>query len=540
MKNKKLYIITTAALVLGLVFGLIWGYSANSSSHISDEGQIQSHDIEKKIIWTCAMHPQIQLNEPGQCPICGMDLIPLIGSKGESGGANPNAISFNEGEIQQHNIQVMEVGETSTQKVIRLDGKVKMNENNSVVQSAHYSGRIEELYVQHEGQLIQKGFLMAKIYSPQLIKAQKELLETVKLKTENPMLYAAAKKKLESWKISKTQIQEIEKDNKVLEFLPIYAENTGIVTLLNVELGDYVKKGQKLVQLADLSSVWVELDAFERDLQWLKKEQGVSLKINTGKKVGYKGVISYIDPIINAKSRTAKVRVVIQNSGELKPEMFVSGTIEITNSKDDVVVIPKSAVLWTGQRSVYYKEISRHVFSMQEVVLGKDLGDYYQVMKGLDKGDRIVKTGTFVVDAAAQLQGKPSMMNKPKVQVEINAVSQSNSNDQVLNLYLEATKLLQQNQEDEVKIALGKILNLVPALKGKYPHLLHLSNDQFKQGFSDFSLSFKEEIQFTKKTYLIKCPMANSDKGGYWISVKPEVDNPYFGGDMKACGSIQK
>ncbi|MFT6746112.1 MAG: Cu(I)/Ag(I) efflux system membrane fusion protein [Glaciecola sp.] len=537
MKNKKLYIITAIALVLGLTLG----YMANSSSNqTSKVGDAQTESAAMETIWTCAMHPQVQLKEPGQCPICGMDLIPLIGSKGESGGANPNAISFNEGQIQQHNIQVVEIGESSTEKVIRLDGKVKVNENNSVIQSAHYGGRIEDLYVQHEGQLIQKGSLIAKIYSPELIKAQKELLETVKLKAENPMLYAAAKKKLNSWKISKTQIQEIEKENKVIEFLPIYAENTGIVTLLNVELGDYVKKGQKLIQLADLSSVWVELDAFERDLQWLKKGQEVSLKINTGKQAGYKGVISYIDPIINAKSRTAKVRVVIQNGGELKPEMFVSGTIEIANSLDEVVVIPKSAVLWTGQRSVYYKEVARHTFSMREVVLGKDLGGHYQVLKGLDKGDRIVKTGTFVVDASAQLQGKPSMMNKPKGIEQKGEIGQSSkSNDVVLNLYLSATKLLQQDKEEEVKIALGKILNAVPSLKEAYPHILHHSNDQFKQSFSDFSLSFNKEYQSAQKTYLIRCPMANSDKGGYWISVKPEVDNPYFGGDMKACGSIQ-
>jgi len=536
MKNKKLYIIAATALVLGLAFGFISGYTASNSSHIKNEGQVESRESEKEVTWTCSMHPQIQLKEPGQCPICGMDLIPLNGS--ESWGSNPNAISFNEGEIQQNNIQVVEVGKASAQKVIRLDGKVKMNKNNSVVQSAHFSGRIEEVFVQHEGQLIQKGSLIAKVYSPELIKAQKELLETVKLKTENPMLYTASKKKLESWKITQSQIQEIETKNKTIEFLPIYAEHTGIVTQLNVALGDYVKKGQKLVQLADLSSVWVELNAFERDLSWLKKGQEVSLKINTGKKAGYKGVISYIDPIINAKSRTAKVRVVLQNRGELKPEMFVSGTIEIANSSDEVVVIPKSAVLWTGQRSVYYKEVARHSFSMREVVLGKDLGDHYQVLEGLDKGDKIVKTGTFVVDAAAQLQGKPSMMNKTQDKMEMGEVSHDGK-DVVLNLYLSATKSLQQNKEEEVKIALGKILNAVPSLKEAYPHILHHSKDQFKQSFSDFSLSFNKEHQSTQKTYLIRCPMANSDKGGYWISVKPEVDNPYFGGDMKACGSIQ-
>ena len=207
-------------------------------------------------------------------------------------------------------------------------------------------------------------------------------------------------------------------------------------------------------------------------------------------------------------------------------------------ASSEVVVIPKSAVLWTGQRSVYYKEVARHSFSMREVVLGKDLGDHYQVLKGLDKGDRIVKTGTFVVDAAAQLQGKPSMMNKTQDEVGMYEVSHD-SNDVVLNLYLSATKSLQQNKEEEVKIALGKILNAVPSLKESYPHILHHSNDQFKQSFSDFSLSFNKEYQSAQKTYLIRCPMANSDKGGYWISVQPEVDNPYFGGDMKACGSIQ-
>ena len=526
--NKKSYIIVAIALVLGLILG----YIANSPSIESHNHQGAPLGTEKQIIWTCSMHPKIKMQEFGQCPICGMNLIPMSNDR----GTNPNAINFNEGEIQQSNIQVIEVGETSAQKTIHLDGKVKVNENNSAVQSAHYAGRIEQLNVQYESQLIKKGALIAKIYSPELIKAQKELLETVKLKTKNPILYAAAKKKLKSWKISSSQIEAIEKDNKTIDFLPIYSEKTGVVTQLNIELGDYIKKGQKLLKLANLSSVWVELDAFERDLKWLKNGQEVSLKINTGKEVYYSGIINYIDPIINAKYRTAKIRIVLKNEGELKPEMFVSGTVAVANSL--VNVIPKSAVLWTGKRSIYYKEIKRHTFIMQEVILGKDLGEYYQVLKGLDKGDRIVKTGTFVVDAAAQLQGKPSMMNQPKNKTI--KVIQEKSDAAIFNIYLEATKALQQNNEKHVKMMLGEILDSIPSLKEKFPHLIHQSGDDLKQEFSDFSLYFNSKYQFNQQTYLVKCPMSNSDKGGYWISNKPVIDNPYFGGKMKRCGTVQE
>jgi Cu(I)/Ag(I) efflux system membrane fusion protein len=526
--NKKSYIIVAIALILGLILG----YVVSSSQSSPHEHKEETGSIEKETIWTCSMHLQIKMKESGQCPICGMDLIPLT----DGGGTNPNAISFNEGEVEQNNIQVIEVGESKAQKVIRLDGKVKVNENNSVVQSAHYSGRIEQLNVQYEGQFIKKGALIAKVYSPELIKAQKELLESLKRKSENPLLYNASKKKLESWKISKVQIEAIEKEGKTIDFLSIYAENSGVITQLNVELGNYIKKGQKLVQLANLSSLWVELEAYERDLAWLKINQEVDLEINTGKQTNYSGVISYIDPIINAKSRTAKIRIVLKNNGELKPEMFAVGTLEITNSSDNVTVIPKSSVLWTGKRSVYYKEIERHTYSMQEVVLGKDLGEYYQVIEGVDKGDRIVKTGTFVIDAAAQLQGKPSMMNKPKKLLI--SKKTNNSSDEIFKLYLEGTSALQQKHEKHVKMILGKIMDSIPSLKEKYPHILHYSGDELKQHFSDFSLDFKKDYNFNQEVYLVKCPMANSDKGGYWLSEDKSIDNPYFGGEMLTCGSV--
>lgn len=399
--TKKSYIIVSITLLLGIGLGYILNSGPNEEHIHSAEGTSEGQ------LWTCSMHPQIQLPEPGACPICGMDLIPLVENKGSS-----NSIFMSEGEVLQNNIHVIEVGESNTQKVIRLDGKIKVNENSAVVQSAHFAGRIEKWNVQYVGQLVKKGELLGTIYSPELISAQKELIEAAKLKSTNPLLYNAARKKLISWKISEAQIERIEREHDILETLSLFAENTGVVTQLKIAVGSYVKKGEQLIQMANLNSVWIELDAFERDLEWLKIGMKAHLEIRTGSNRKYAGTISYIDPSLNPKSRTAKVRIVLQNDGELKPEMFVTAQIEIENAIANVTAIPKSAVLWTGKRSVIYKEVKHHTFQMQEIEIGKELGEHYEVIKGLDKGDRIVKTGTFVIDAASQLQGKPSMMNK--------------------------------------------------------------------------------------------------------------------------------
>lgn len=523
--NQKTVISIAAALIIGLAAG----YFLNSGN----KQKVPSTE-KKPVIWTCSMHPQIKLPEPGQCPICAMDLIP----QNEGGkSTNPNAVVFNEGEIQQNNIQVIEVGTSVASKSIRLDGKVKVNENNIIVQSSHYAGRIEELSIQYEGQLVTKGQLIAKIYSPDLIKAQTELIQAAKLQSSNPELFSAAKNKLATWKISEKQINQIIQSGKTIEKLPVYADHSGIITGLKIALGNYVKKGEALVHLTNLNSVWIELDAFERDLEWLKIGQSVSLKIQTATKSNYEGVINYIDPFLNAKTRTTKVRVELKNDGALKPEMFAVGEISVQNRTGDVISVPKSAVLWTGERSVTYKEIEHHTFTMQQIVLGKDIGEFYEVKSGLDKGDRIAKSGTFVIDAAAQLQGKPSMMNQPKEPIEMDDSSIKNGGA-VFSLYLEATKALQLNHQKHVKKILAQILDDIPDLKTKHPHLLKHEGAKFKQAFSDFSLSFKAVYENSEKIYLIKCPMANSDKGGYWLSGKPEIDNPYFGGEMLKCGSV--
>jgi Cu(I)/Ag(I) efflux system membrane fusion protein len=193
--------------------------------------------------------------------------------------------------------------------------------------------------------------------------------------------------------------------------------------MIMVKEGDYVKQGQPLFKLANLSSVWAVFDAYENQVSLLKKGQKINIVTNAYPNNILGARIVFIDPILNATRRTVEVRAELENkNGQLKPGMFVKGTIQmISSQKDDTIIIPESAVLWTGERSVVYIRTNPNepVFEMREVALGDMLNEGYIVLNGLQNGDEIVTNGTFTVDAAAQLKGKKSMMNEEAGEVKI-------------------------------------------------------------------------------------------------------------------------
>src|SRR5690606_37747051 len=299
---------------------------------------------------------------------------------------------------------------------IRLSGKVVENEEASVTQTAHFGGRIEKLYVNSTGASVDRGQLLALVYSPELLAAQQELLTAASLKENQPQLYNAVRNKLKLWKLSDKQIQEIETFGKVKENFPVYANVSGIVTEKLVEEGNYVNQGQPLYKIANLSTVWGEFDAYENQISLLQKGQPVTVHTSAYPDKEFQAKISFIDPILNTARRVVTVRVVLNNKDNLfKPGMFLEGVIEGTakSSSEDVITVPRSAVLWTGKRSLVYvkPDPSQTVFEMREVTLGNASGDNYVILDGLQGGEEIVTNGTFTVDAAAQLQGKKSMMD---------------------------------------------------------------------------------------------------------------------------------
>jgi len=342
-----------------------------------------------------------------------MNLIPLNQNVAD---VDPNAIHLTKEAAQLANVLTSIVSRQKSVKEVRLYGKIQADERLLQSQVAHIPGRIEKLMVNFTGETVKKGQTLALIYSPELLTAQQELLEAAKTKVTQPEIYEAAKEKLQLWKLSDGQISGIENSGKVQTKFEVVSGISGIVTSRRVNNGDYVSQGTVLYDLVDLSTLWVMFDAYESDLPFLKTGDKLDFTVQAMPGETYSGRIIFIDPVVDPVTRVSKVRVEINNrTGKLKPEMFATGIVQANMTEfRDKMVIPRSAVLWTGKRSIVYVKqpgTDEPVFKIREIGLGPMLGSSYIVADGLAEGEEIVTQGTFSVDAAAQLEGKPSMMD---------------------------------------------------------------------------------------------------------------------------------
>lgn len=577
--NSKIPVII-AALILGILLGWLFfgGGSSNEEDTIHSEGETAQESV-----WTCSMHPQIRQNEPGDCPICGMDLIPL---DEDEGGAEDLSLTMSKTAMKLADIRTAVVSKSDVIKNIRLTGKVQADERMIYTQSSHVPGRIEELKINFIGDVVSKGQTLALVYSPELVTAQEELLEAQKIKDEQPQLFKAAKKKLHNWKISDSEINSILETGEINGIFPIKADVAGYVTAKKVNLGDYVNRGEGIYQITDLSRVWVMLDVYESDMNWINKGDKVNYTVSSIPSEKFTGTISYIDPVIDPKSRVAKARIEVSNKGlKLKPEMFVSAMIETKlSNKTNNLAIPKSAVMWTGKRSIVYvkkADENNMSFQMREVTLGPALGDSYLISEGLEEGEEIAVNGTFSIDAAAQLAGKPSMMS-PEADESAAAhdhgkMSGSDTKHKKLSVSNDAKQALEplyssyfamkealaidklekaQQSGTKMKSSLTKIkmslftgesherwMDFDASLKKSLEHVSHYKSlDEIRKAFENVS---KTMIAMTRTfdpldniVFVQHCPMAFNDKGADWLSKNKEIRNPYFGASMLKCGEI--
>jgi Cu(I)/Ag(I) efflux system membrane fusion protein len=411
MKTNK-YVLYGLILAAGILIG--WLLFGSHSKH--DPASEHVHSENEAQVWTCAMHPQIRQDKPGKCPLCAMDLIPLKTSGTSDAAIDPDAIQLSEEAAALANVQTTVVSRGNPTKEIRLYGTIKSNERTLRSLVSHVGGRIETLLVNYTGEAVREGQIIATIYSPDLLNAQQELLEAKKLESVQPALLAAAREKLRHWKLGDQQIADIEQSGKASPTVNITANTGGIVISKRIEQGDYVSQGSVLFDLADLSSVWAVFDAYESDLPYLKTGDKVEYTLQSLPGKTFAGKISFIDPMLDKTTRTVKVRVETSNPQlELKPEMYANAIIQSSlKHHGDQIVIPKTAVLWTGKRSiVYVKQPGTDIptFKLREMELGASLGEEYVVISGISVGEEIVTGGAFAIDAGAQLEGKPSMMN---------------------------------------------------------------------------------------------------------------------------------
>jgi membrane fusion protein, copper/silver efflux system len=408
--DRKTTIIAASTLAAGLLLGwLIFGDADGSSA----DDNSQEVAVESETTWTCSMHPQIRQDEPGDCPLCGMDLITVDEDEGET---DPMAIRMSATALELAGVRTVQVNTTEAVKTIRLTGKVEADERLVHSQSSHIPGRIEQLKVAYTGAYVRKGDAIASVYSPELVTAQEELFEAQKTKETVPRMFNAAKEKLKNWKLTDAQVDQLLAEGTAQETFDIQADVSGYVMGKKVNRGDYIRTGEALYEIADLSRVWVLFDLYESNLSWVKKGATVDFTVGSLPGESFEGTVSWIDPVIDPRTRVARARVEFNNSSlQLKPEMFVTGTVAATlPDRAESIVVPKSAVMWTGKRSLVYvrSDTDQGVsFVMREVILGPALGDSYIIESGLQEGEEIAVSGTFSIDAAAQLAGKPSMMS---------------------------------------------------------------------------------------------------------------------------------
>ena len=447
-------------------------------AHEAADAKAAAHEGEEEIqLWTCSMHPQVKLPKPGKCPICFMDLIPL--EKGAEGDSErvlvmsqaAKALAAIETRLVEHKFVTAE---------IRMVGKVEYDETRVAYITAWMPGRLDRLYVDYTGVPVKKGEHLVYIYSPELYWAQQALIEALKSakdmeRSDSAMVkemtlgrVESAREKLRFLGLKPEQVQAIEQTGKISDHMTIYAPIGGIVVHKNAVEGMYVETGTRIYTIADLTRVWVMLDAYESDLAWIRYGQDVEFitEAHPGRK--FTGRISFTDPVLNAQTRTVKVRLNVDNSeGLLKPGMFVRAVLRskvaadgrvmdprlagkwicsmhpevvkdepglcdecemplvraeglgFANLSEDAkppLVIPATAPLITGKRAVVYVEVAdaeRPTFEGREVVLGPRAGDYYLVRSGLEEGERVVTRGNFKIDSALQIQAKPSMMSVP-------------------------------------------------------------------------------------------------------------------------------
>ena len=439
--KKKIIIIAIAAIVIMIpvYFLFIDGGSSDITS-------------EEKQLYTCGMHPEIISDEPGLCPICEMNLTPIKSNTQKTSGErkilywrapmDPNEIYDAPGkskmgmdlvpvyeddasgtgivtidpEVQQNmNVKTAKVEVKRLSSKVITNGVLTTNETSEYIVTTRINGWIEKLYVNYMGQQVSKGSKLMDIYSPELVAAQQELLTAISyqntvgasslqsiIESGNELVKNSIIK-LELLEVSNNEIKRLIETKEVKTYLTLYAQKSGTVLEKNIVEGQKVMGGMPLLKIANLSSLWLMADIYEYELSKVKVGSKASITFNFLPGKIYEGKVSFIYPTLDPKSRTVKIRIELNNRGELKPSMFANITID---GQDLGIrpVVPENAVIHSGMKNIVIIALGNGKFKPQAVELGGYADGYYQVLNGLSEGNTIVTSAQFLIDSESNLK----------------------------------------------------------------------------------------------------------------------------------------
>jgi membrane fusion protein, copper/silver efflux system len=540
-------------------------------------------------IWTCSMHPQVRHDQPGPCPICGMDLIPLS----DLGDASNDRVVLSARAALLAQIQTVAVERIATPGVdLRLLGRVEVDESRVRNISAWIGGRVDKLHVRETGTIVRRGQPLASLYSPEVYAAHQDLLTAgkavAKLRNASELArssaeatLAAARQRLSLLGLSEVEIDRMTEASAPRKSVVINASDGGTVMERLATQGQYVEAGAVLFRVADLSRLWVQLDAYESDLPALIEGQSVELEAEGLAGERFTGEVAFIAPLVDARRRVTRVRVEVDNrDGKLRPGMFVEAVVRGgvgSQTRQKPLMVPASAPLFTGKRSLVYVEVpatepgARPAYVPRVVELGPRMGELYPVVAGLAEGERVVVHGAFAIDADLQIRGGASMMAETNHSADQPLVGRVEPDPQlqaalasVLGAYLEMQVALADDDWLAAQAAAARLaeaaraLELAPeseagqawavigpaidrwateaaqsqAIEGARGAFLHLS------GAAEQLLTvFGNPLEIPLR--LAFCPMAGANQGAAWIQASEVVDNSYFGESMLSCGEFR-
>jgi Cu(I)/Ag(I) efflux system membrane fusion protein len=405
--------------------------TASCSKHDAGTGKESNIDY-----WTCTMHPSVHAAKPGKCPICSMDLVPVMkrgaGETKPRGGSMPdmpgmpgmkqaaptNAPRTSEFVVpverqQQIGVTYAKVERKPLSHTIRSVGAIVPDKGRNSQFVSRVDGYVQKLHVTSPGELVEKDAPLLSIYSPDLLTSEREFVELLRMRDEakskdareTPQrLIESAKRRLQLWNVTPEQIAELERTRKASDTLTLLSPFRGVVQSVPIEQGKSVKTGDMLVEVADLSVVWVWADFYENELSMLQTGQKIAVTAKSYPGEVFDGTISLINPFIDETKRTAKVRIDIPNADfKLRPGMYVNA--ELAMNMGEALTVPVSAVMPTGTRSVVFIDKGEGKLEPRIVQLGTKYGDIYEVQSGLAEGERVIASANFLIDAESKVQG---------------------------------------------------------------------------------------------------------------------------------------